>query len=54
MGEAVLAHVGPHCLMPDCRSCNDHSKVANERGIDIHVESAGTAGYHIGEEPDER
>jgi hypothetical protein len=29
-------------------------KVAKERGIDIHVESAGTAGYHVGEEPDER
>jgi len=28
--------------------------VAKERGIDIHVESAGTAGYHVGEEPDER
>jgi low molecular weight phosphotyrosine protein phosphatase len=28
--------------------------VAKERGIDLHVESAGTAGYHVGEEPDER
>lgn len=28
--------------------------VAKERGIDIHVESAGTAGYHVGEEPDDR
>jgi len=28
--------------------------VAKERGIDIHVESAGTAGYHVDEEPDER
>ncbi|PVF92005.1 putative LTP1-protein-tyrosine-phosphatase [Serendipita vermifera] len=28
--------------------------VAKQRGIDIHVESAGTAGYHVGEEPDER
>ena len=27
---------------------------AKERGIDIHVESAGTAGYHVGAEPDER
>jgi low molecular weight phosphotyrosine protein phosphatase len=28
--------------------------VAKERGIDIYVESAGTAGYHVDEEPDER
>jgi protein-tyrosine-phosphatase len=33
---------------------NYRSKVAKERGIEIHVESAGTAGYHVGEEPDER
>ena len=29
-------------------------KVANDRGIDIIVDSAGTAAYHIEEEPDER
>jgi low molecular weight phosphotyrosine protein phosphatase len=28
--------------------------VALKRGLDITVESAGTAGYHVGEEPDER
>jgi len=28
--------------------------VANERKIDITVDSAGTAGYHVGEEPDDR
>lgn len=28
--------------------------VAKERGVDIHIESAGTAGYHVGDEPDER
>lgn len=28
--------------------------VAVERGIDLVVESAGTADYHVGEEPDER
>jgi hypothetical protein len=27
---------------------------AKERGLDIKVDSAGTAGYHIGEDPDER
>ena len=28
--------------------------VAKERGVQIEVDSCGTAGYHIGEEPDER
>ncbi|PPQ67041.1 hypothetical protein CVT26_009938 [Gymnopilus dilepis] len=28
--------------------------VAQKRGLDIEVDSAGTAGYHVGEEPDER
>jgi len=28
--------------------------VAAERGVSIEVDSAGTAGYHVGEEPDER
>lgn len=29
-------------------------EVAKQRGIEIGVDSAGTAGYHVGEEPDER
>ncbi len=29
-------------------------KAATDAGIDLHVESAGTAGYHIGEPPDPR
>jgi protein-tyrosine-phosphatase len=28
--------------------------VANQRNLDVHVSSCGTAGYHVGEEPDER
>lgn len=28
--------------------------VAKKRGLSIEVDSAGTAGYHVGEEPDER
>ena len=28
--------------------------VAQKRGLDIEVDSAGTAGYHVGGEPDER
>lgn len=28
--------------------------IATQRGHDVVVDSAGTAGYHVGEEPDER
>lgn len=28
--------------------------VVKERGLDMKVDSAGTAGYHVSEEPDER
>jgi len=28
--------------------------IAKKRGIDIEVDSCGTGGYHVGEEPDER
>jgi len=28
--------------------------VAKNRGIDIEVDSCGTASYHVGEDPDER
>lgn len=28
--------------------------IAQKRGIDIEVDSCGTGGYHVGEEPDER
>ncbi|ETW86947.1 phosphotyrosine protein phosphatase, partial [Heterobasidion irregulare TC 32-1] len=45
------------CLGNICRSPIGEAvlrNVASERGIDITVDSAGTAGYHVGEEPDER
>ncbi|KAJ8520090.1 hypothetical protein ONZ45_g3044 [Pleurotus djamor] len=45
------------CLGNICRSPMGEAVLANvaaERGIPIEVDSAGTAGYHIGEEPDER
>jgi len=28
--------------------------LAKKRGLDITVDSAGTAGYHVGDEPDDR
>ncbi|GAA6047990.1 hypothetical protein JCM3770_006459 [Rhodotorula araucariae] len=45
------------CLGNICRSPLAEAvfaDMAKKRGYDIEVDSAGTAGYHIGEEPDER
>lgn len=28
--------------------------IADKRGVDIVVDSCGTAGYHVGDSPDER
>ncbi|GAA5898537.1 hypothetical protein JCM8208_004691 [Rhodotorula glutinis] len=45
------------CLGNICRSPLAEAVFANlakQRGYYIEVDSAGTAGYHVGEEPDER
>lgn len=45
------------CLGNICRSPIGEAvlrQVAQERGVEIVVDSAGTAGYHVGEEPDPR
>ncbi|GAA5860403.1 hypothetical protein JCM3774_000408 [Rhodotorula dairenensis] len=45
------------CLGNICRSPLAEAVFADickKRGLDIDVDSAGTAGYHVGEEPDER
>ena len=45
------------CLGNICRSPIGEAvlkQAATERGIELTVDSAGTAGYHVGEEPDER
>ncbi|KAH9982356.1 phosphotyrosine protein phosphatase I superfamily [Lactifluus volemus] len=45
------------CLGNICRSPMGEAvlnNVAKERNIDLTVDSAGTAAYHVGEEPDER
>ncbi|KAF8592044.1 phosphotyrosine protein phosphatase [Ramaria rubella] len=45
------------CLGNICRSPMGEAVLAHqvkERGLDVKVDSAGTAGYHVGEEPDER
>ncbi|OJT15807.1 Low molecular weight phosphotyrosine protein phosphatase [Trametes pubescens] len=45
------------CLGNICRSPIGEAvlrHVAKERGVDIKVDSAGTASYHVGEDPDDR
>ncbi|GAA5959907.1 hypothetical protein JCM8115_004899 [Rhodotorula mucilaginosa] len=45
------------CLGNICRSPLAEAVFADickKRGLDIQADSAGTAGYHVGEEPDER
>jgi len=45
------------CLGNICRSPMGHAVMAHEarkKGLDVFVDSAGTADYHEGEEPDER
>ncbi|GMM30876.1 tyrosine protein phosphatase [Martiniozyma asiatica (nom. inval.)] len=45
------------CLGNICRSPMAEavfSYVANEYGLDLKIESFGTAGYHVGETPDSR
>jgi len=45
------------CLGNICRSPMGEAvlrNVAKERNVDIAVDSAGTAGYHVDEEPDDR
>jgi low molecular weight phosphotyrosine protein phosphatase len=45
------------CLGNICRSPMGEAvlkDIARRRGVPIEVDSCGTAGYHVGEEPDER
>ncbi|GLB36008.1 putative low molecular weight phosphatase family protein [Lyophyllum shimeji] len=45
------------CLGNICRSPMGEAilkDIAKKRGLDIFVDSCGTGGYHIGEDPDER
>ncbi|POY73561.1 hypothetical protein BMF94_3499 [Rhodotorula taiwanensis] len=45
------------CLGNICRSPLAEAvfaDIVNKRGLDIKVDSAGTAGYHVGEEPETR
>ena len=44
--------LGNICRSPLAEAAFRHA--ASEAGIDVHVDSAGTAGYHVGEPPDPR
>lgn len=50
--SALVVCLGNICRSPMGGAVLSH--VAKERGIDMVVDSAGTAAYHVGEEPDDR
>ncbi|KAI0068310.1 phosphotyrosine protein phosphatases I [Artomyces pyxidatus] len=50
--KVLIVCLGNICRSPIGEAVLRH--VASERGVDLTVDSAGTAGYHVGEEPDER
>ena len=50
--KVLIVCLGNICRSPMGEAVLRH--VAKERGVQIEVDSCGTAGYHIGEEPDER
>lgn len=50
--SALVVCLGNICRSPMGEAVLRH--VAKERGVDLEVDSAGTAVYHISEEPDER
>ncbi|EJD55418.1 phosphotyrosine protein phosphatase [Auricularia subglabra TFB-10046 SS5] len=50
--KVLCVCLGNICRSPLAEAVLAH--IAKERGVDVEVDSCGTAGYHIGEEPDER
>jgi low molecular weight phosphotyrosine protein phosphatase len=50
--KVLIVCLGNICRSPMGEAVLRH--VAKERKIDLTVDSAGTAGYHVGEEPDQR
>lgn len=50
--QVLIVCLGNICRSPMGEAVLRH--IAKERNIDLIVDSAGTAGYHVGEEPDER
>lgn len=50
--SVLIACLGNICRSPMGEAVLKH--VAQERGLDLIVDSAGTSRYHIGEDPDDR
>ncbi|TFK30795.1 phosphotyrosine protein phosphatase [Coprinopsis marcescibilis] len=50
--KVLVVCLGNICRSPMGEAVLQHT--AKQRGLDITVDSAGTAGYHVGDEPDER
>jgi len=50
--KVLIVCLGNFCRSPMGEAVLAH--VAKERGIDVHVDSAGTSKNRVGEEPDER
>ena len=50
--KVLIVCLGNICRSPMGEAVLGH--IAKERNIDLTVDSAGTAAYHIGEEPDDR
>ncbi|KAJ3550276.1 hypothetical protein NMY22_g559 [Coprinellus aureogranulatus] len=50
--KVLVVCLGNICRSPMGEAVLQH--IAKQRSLDITVDSAGTAGYHVGEEPDER
>ncbi len=50
--KALVVCLGNICRSPMGEAVLRH--IAKGRNIDLIVDSAGTAAYHVGEEPDER
>jgi low molecular weight phosphotyrosine protein phosphatase len=50
--KVLIVCLGNICRSPMGEAVLRH--IAKERNIDLTVDSAGTAAYHIGEEPDDR
>ncbi len=50
--KVLVVCTGNICRSPTAEGVLRH--LAHESGVSLHVDSAGTHGYHVGEPPDER
>ncbi|HEY1040499.1 MAG TPA: low molecular weight protein-tyrosine-phosphatase [Bacteroidia bacterium] len=52
MKKVLMVCLGNICRSPVAEGVLRH--IANEKGVKVTVDSAGTANYHVGESPDKR